>query len=290
MSSKVTERDVEVMVDIYKYRYLSVSQIEALHYPSRPVAWRRLRALTLLGYIKDFTAPGVPERVFYLDNPGAEVVAGHMQVTMDDLKWHRLQKAPKDYYFLRHFLAINDFRITLTRACYTSPLTLLGFIPEYVGEKTKQGDVKKYLRDNVCDITDTSINISHTPDGVFALGKDGNAALFFVEIDRGIEVVNDPSKGFLKAINFYLNYWSNQKFKRYEADFGGKVFKTFWMLVVTNSEKRLQNMREAVTKHPFPNTQAKRFLWGATDVTVDNFFSPIWQSMDITDTTTYKIG
>jgi Replication-relaxation len=157
MSGKVTERDVAVLVDIYKYRYLSVSQIEALHFPSRPVAWRRLRSLITLGFVKDFTAPGISERIFFLDNSGAEIVAAQMQVEMDELKWHRSQKAPKDYYFLRHFLAINDFRITLTHACQTSELTLLGFIPEYVGEKTKQGNVKKYLRDNVCDITDTLI-------------------------------------------------------------------------------------------------------------------------------------
>jgi hypothetical protein len=113
--------------------------------------------------------------------------------------------------------------------------------------------------------------------------------LFFVEIDRGIEVINDPSKGFLKAINFYLNYWSNQKFKRYEADFGVE-FRTFRTLVVTGSQKRLQNMREAVTKYSFPNPQAKRFLWGATSVTGENIFTAVWQSFDITDTTMYAIG
>jgi RNA-directed DNA polymerase len=54
--------------------------------------------------------------------------------------------------FIKHFLSINDFRILLTQACTQSPMRLLGFIPEYVGEKTTQGNVKKYIRDNVCDI------------------------------------------------------------------------------------------------------------------------------------------
>jgi hypothetical protein len=48
-------------------------------------------------------------------------------------------------------------------------MRLLGFIPEYVGEKTTQGNVKKYIRDNVCDITNKALQYSHTPDAVFAL-------------------------------------------------------------------------------------------------------------------------
>jgi hypothetical protein len=56
-----------------------------------------------------------------------------------DFSWYKYSKTPKDYYFLRHFLGINDFRILLTTACKDSPLTLLGFIPEYIGEKTKLG-------------------------------------------------------------------------------------------------------------------------------------------------------
>jgi hypothetical protein len=40
--------------------------------------------------------------------------------------------------FIKHFLSINDFRILLTQAYTQSPMRLLGFIPEYVGEKTTQ--------------------------------------------------------------------------------------------------------------------------------------------------------
>ncbi len=67
MNAKLTSRDVAVIVDVYKYRYLSVSQIEALHFPSKGTAWRRLRAMTALGYLKAFTAPSIPERLYYLD-------------------------------------------------------------------------------------------------------------------------------------------------------------------------------------------------------------------------------
>jgi hypothetical protein len=288
----LTDRDVVLLLTVYKYRYLSFSQLRQLHFPSQWTAYRRLRLLTDGGYIKTFTAPNIAERIFYLDKAGAEIVAGQLKVEVEDLSWYRYSRAPKDYYFLRHFLAINDFRILISQACQDSPIHLLGFIPEYFGEKTIYGNVKKYIRDNVCDITNQGIQYSHTPDSVFALGKGENAALFFLEIDRGIEVVSDPQKGLLKAVVFYLNYWADGKWKRYNNDFGGKTFESFHTLIVTTSAERLQNIRDVVTRFPFPSKLAKRLLWVTTQGTLthQSLFTPIWNSLDATDERLYQIG
>ena len=144
----------------------------------------------------------------------------------------------------------------------------------------------------MCDITNKAVQYSHTPDAVFALEKEGNAALFFAEIDRGTEIVSDPEKGFLKCIKFYLNYWVDGKYQRYQEEFGGKTFKTFRTLIVTTSKTRLEHMREAVTRMPFSQIQAKRFLWGTTEeqATKHALFEPIWCSLDVSDSTLYKIG
>jgi Replication-relaxation len=289
MKTILTNRDVAVLVDVYTFRYLSAAQVEALHFPSQRTAYRRLQTLRDGKYLKAFTVQGVSGRIFHLATYGAAVVAQFMQVDIDDLQWNREMRAPKDYYFLRHFMAINDFRIALTLACQKTSISLLGFIPEYIGEKTDKGNVKKYLRDNVNDISNSLKQISHTPDAAFALEKDGNAALFFVEIDRGVETVSDPQKGVLKSIVFYLNYFVAGKFNRYEQDFN-REFKTFRSLLVTNSPKRLQNIRKAATTYQFPKQQAKRFLWGATDIDKNTIFSPVWQSLDANDETRYKIG
>jgi hypothetical protein len=288
----LTDRDVALLLTVYKYRYLSFSQLTRLHFPSKRTAYRRLQLLADGGYVKTFTAPNIAERIFYLDKKGAEIVAGALHVDVEDLQWYRYTRAPKDYYFLRHFLAINDFRILITQACQNSPIQLLGFIPEYFGEKTVYGNVKKYIRDNVCDIANKNAQYSHTPDAVFALGKDGNAALFFLEIDRGIEVVGDPEKGLLKAIVFYLNYWVDGKYQRYQADFSGTPFKNFHTLIVTTSHARLRNIRESVTRLPFNPPHAKRFLWGTTqtELTQQTLFEPIWHSVDTGDQTLYRIG
>lgn len=283
-TTRVTSRDIAILVDMYHYRYLRFSQLARLHFPSEKSAYHRLKKLIDSGYLKTFYAPAIPERIFYLTTPGAKLVASELQTDIEDLSWYKYSKTPKDYYFLRHFLGINDFRILLTTACNKSPLTLLGFIPEYIGEKTKQGFVKKYIRDSVKEY-------SHTPDAVFALEKHGNAALFFLEIDRGVEVVSDPEKGLLKAIVFYLNYWTSQKWQRYQQDFH-REFKTFRLLVVTTSKERLQHVREAVTALPFTPAHAKRFLWGTiqSQVTPDWIFESIWNALDKNDQALYRIG
>jgi hypothetical protein len=289
---QVTSRDIAIIMDVYKYRYLSLSQIQQLHFPSLRTVQRRLKALTTLGYIKAFRAPSISERIFYLDKKGADIVATELHVAVEDLQWYRYTKAPKDYHFLKHFLAINDFRILITRACLYNSIQLIGFIPEYMGEKTQTGDVKKYIRDRVCDVKNQTIEYSHTPDAVFALGKNDSAALFFLEIDRGIEVISDPQKGLLKAVIFYLNYWVDGKYQHYSSDFANKPFKAFRSLFIVPSSERLQHLREEVTKLPFPKPEAKRFLWATTSgkVTTQTLFEPIWLSLDIHDGAFHKIG
>ncbi|HEX3033975.1 MAG TPA: replication-relaxation family protein [Thermodesulfobacteriota bacterium] len=288
----LTQRDTGVLLDIYKHRYLSVSQIKTLHFPSLQTAYRRLRALKALGYIKSFTVPNIPEGIYYLDRDGAQVVSGELGVEVEDLKWRQDTKSPKDYYFLRHFLKINDFRISLTLGCRGSQINLMGFIPEYYGERTEKRGIVKYIKDVVFDTKDQSRKISHIPDAVFALEKEGKAALFFLEADRGTEPLNDPEKGFLKCASFYLNYWTDGKYQRYREDFGCEPFRAFRTLIVTTSLARMQNMREAVSKFPFPSSHPKRFLWITTDEKIkpETVFNPIWHSADIEDGNIYSIS
>lgn len=287
----LTKRDAGLLVDLYKYRYLSVSQVQRLHFPSLQTAYRRLRALGELGSVVGFMAPGIAERLFYLTAKGAEEVAGSLGVAKTDLKWHETSRAPKDYYFLKHFLEVNDFRIALSAACRSGPLSLLGFIPEYVGQKTEGGGLAKYIRDVVCDVASRDRELSHTPDAVFALARGQAPALFFLEIDRGTEVVSDEEKGVLKAARFYFQYLVSGKYQRYGGDFGCSEFKGFRALFVTNSPARLANMREAMTRFPF-DSKAKKFIWLTTKENVSgaSLFDAVWVSGDAEDNNVYRIG
>lgn len=288
---KYTERDSQILLTLYKHRFLSISQIQKVHFPSLQTAYRRMRILREAGYIKSFSVPNIDESIFLVAQKGINSVAKSLGVNTEELKWTETKAKPKDYYFMRHFLAINDFRIILKQACDNSTVKLLGFIPDYYGKKTGRHGVSKYIKDIICDIVSEQNEISHTPDGVFALEKNGKAALFFLEIDRGTEVVSNANKGVLKSIRFYLSYLLEGKYQRYSKDFNVNSFKGFRSLYVTTSDRRLQNIRQASESIKIPQ-KAKRFHWITTfnQLEDNDIFEPIWVSIDLNDSNSYRIG
>lgn len=155
----------------------------------------------------------------------------------------------------------------------------------------QNGAISKYVKDFVCDITDPAEKISHTPDGVFALDKGAKTALFFLEVDRGTEVITDEEKGVLKHVRFYLNYLPSGRYRRYEEDFSCEDLKGFRALFVTTSEMRVENIRHAISRLPV-EARAKQFIW-LTDkesIAAAGVFGSVWRSGDLGDSHTYRIG
>src|ERR1700722_15067864 len=169
----LTERDLAVLLDVYKYRYLTVSQIARLHFPSRQTAYRRLRSLTNLKLLVGFTAPTLTEHMYFLSKAGAAAVAETLGLPAVELPWSETFRAPKDYYFLCHFVQVTDFRITLAATCSDAGIKLLGFIPEYLASKTTSGGLLKHIKDYVCDVKRAEEQLTHTPDAVLALRRVG---------------------------------------------------------------------------------------------------------------------
>lgn len=289
---RLTERDTDVVVSIYKYRYLTSSQVATLHFPSQQTANRRLRSLVEQGYVAYFTVPNIEERIYRLSPEGAKLVADMLGLAVDDLLWSKGTSAPKDYYFMRHFTAVSDFRIMLTKACEGSDVELLGFIPEYYGKQHASGRVTKYIKDVVFDVRNVHERISHTPDAVFALSKSGKPALFFLEMDRGTESLSNPERGVLKAIRFYKGLAQSGTFKGYGEDFGNVQFSVFRLLFVTKSARRIQNLRATIEELSSENRKLHRFFW-LTEARVlqeSTVFDPIWCSVDIHDERRYSLS
>ncbi len=288
----LTERDIQVLKDIYKYHYLKASQIQELHFPSIQTANRRLSSLTQQALVKNFTVPNIPERIYYLGNKGAAMVAEQLNLNTSDLI---KSTQPKDYYFMQHFLGINQFRITLTKTCHDSNIDLLGFIPEYYTQKTAGNRPPvKYIKDFVFDSHDPTDKISHTPDAVFALVKNQKPALFFLEIDRGTEVLSNPEKGFLKMIRDYLNYARTGKYKGYKEDFHCSQFKSFRLLIVTTTDQRLENMCQAIDQANLDRHQPYllNFFWltNSDNISITKLFQPVWRPLNHLNPNLYAIA
>ena len=284
----LTERDNEMLLSVYQYRYLPTSQIVRLHFPSQRTAQRRLSTLVESRLLSYFTVPNIADRIYMLTTRGAGQVAAILSVSPDELLWARGTKKPKDYYFMRHFVAISDFRITLTRASDESSINLLGFIPEHYGAKHASGRVTKYIKDVAFSVSDPDEKITHTPDAVFALEKNGKPALFFLEIDRGTETIANPDKGLGKMIRFYDGYAGEDKYRGYAQDFGCKPFQNFRLLIITTSWKRIENIRSALGQSGNP---LHRFFWLTTqgEVSEETVFNKMWVPLTYSDSKRYGI-
>jgi hypothetical protein len=283
---RLTQRDTDVLESIYSYRYLSISQVQRLHFPSEQTTNRRVRLLADAGYIEDFHVPGIRERLVALKRKGADVVAERLRVAQEKLGWKKRARTPTDTYFLQHFLSVNDFRITLVEACIRhEDLQLLGFIPEYLGTRTAKGGVRKHIQDVVSGISSSAAKVTHTPDGVFALQKEGKTALFFLEWDRGTETIGRV----IDMAHFFAAYLVGGGYRRYEEEFEvSQPFRGFRTLIVTTSKRRLQNIRQAGGK--IEPVEAQRFLWITTTDRLGELLDPIWVSLDPGDHQYYAIN
>jgi len=82
------------------------------------------------------------------------------------------------------------------------------------------------------------------------------------------------------------------QFKGYSKDFRCEPFKVFRVLVVTTSEKRLENMRVALQTIDSSLSPLLRFFWLTSfGQVMDNMiFGQIWKSLDAADARLHEIG
>lgn len=289
-SSRVvlTARDAELLGSIAEYRYLTVSQVERLHFPSAQTARRRLRLLAAADLLKLIEVPGLPERVAAITASGAEALANTTGLTVEGVGGRA-----QNPLFLQHHLAAAEFRIRLTAGCTPRrDLRLAGFLPEHLTRPSRSGQPIKVLRDEAPPANGEAL-VAHTPDGAFGLERGGQVALFFLEIDRGTEVLGAGEHGVGKIVRFYLRYLVSGRFQRFKSDFGAEAdFRGFRCLLVTTSAQRLENIRQRCGRVVFDPPAAKRFIWLATEAVLKDGDPLVhqWQSLDPTDASLYTIA
>lgn len=283
----LTPRDAEVLGSLAEYRYLTVSQLERLHFASAQTARRRLRLLAQAELLKLVEVATVSERIATLTTSGAQALAEQSGLPIE-VGGGR----PQNPLFMQHHLAAAEFRIRLAAACTArSDLKLAGFLPEHLTRPSRSGQPTKYLRDEVQPFGGEAL-LAHTPDGVFALERSGQLALFFLEVDRGTEVLGSPDHGVGKIVRFYLRYLVSGRFQRYRSDFGATGdFRGFRMLLVTTSQQRRENIRQRCGRIAFDPPAAKRFIWLATESLLmeGDPLACQWVSLDPTDASRYSI-
>lgn len=175
----VTTRDLQLLEDIWRYRYVTSRQVTRLHFGNHKVAQRRLRALTTAGLLQRFHPSDSLRAGFHawwyrLARAGARYVsnAGHLPLAAVLPP----TRAPRTLAFLAHHALVTDFRLWLGEACASAP----GFAHRFLACEAPRGEGSRVA----LPLQSGRVVL---PDGAFVLTRADRCALFVLEADRGTE-------------------------------------------------------------------------------------------------------
>jgi hypothetical protein len=284
----LTDRDVALLASLCEYRVLTTEQLLALHFDSRQTMLRRVRRLARAGYLRVVPAPTLGTRIVQLAEQGRAELPG------DAVGGSRPPRRQPSPMFLPHHVAVSEFRLQLQLACAAdSEVELVRFIPDSE-RRTIGGSAqpRPYIREEIPDPSRPAGVISRVPDAVFALSRGSRTALFFLEVDRGTEVIGHPERGLSKIARFYSALLADGRYQRYADDMGAtEPFRGFRALLVLPSDRRLRNARELCGMRPDVPGPARRFIWLATAAALyaGDLLGQPWVSLDPTDATCYVL-
>jgi len=286
---EITERDVEIVRQVAKHRFLRSSQIVSLINASPQMIVRRLQLLyhhQLLDRPREQIAYyqnlGSKPMVYGLGNKGADLLAERLSIPRGKINWTDKNKAVGSV-FLEHTLLTADFMVAVEVACrehgrirFIDTEEILANAPA----STQKSKNPLGWRVNVQD--DRRVyTLGVIPDKIFGLQyldkpEGRNIGYFFLEADRATMPVMrsnlDQTSFYRKLVAYHATWEREILIKQYG-------FKNFRVLTVTSSQSRVQNMIEA-NKTFTKGLGARIFLFTDED-TLKKEVNPLtltWQS------------
>lgn len=253
-----TENTERVMTAIHAYEgVMSHAQIVRLCFPGCTSTWpfERMQHYFDHRLVQKFDAYNVNGQqlgkiIYTLDKKGAGIAARKKQIGWAEFKW----RGNPRWLTLVHDLAINDFRLAVREACRINPrFSVKQWISEY-------------------ELSQVSPRIPGRLDSFFILQREKNIQArqveqlaLHLEIDTGNHSLNRLIKRKVKPI---LRYFGSDK---YFNQFGVRAGVC---LIVTNSEKRLHNLKQAVEEN---RGEGLFYLTTSTAVSAQTVLTePIW--------------
>lgn len=229
---RLTGRDIRILEGIHTHGgLLSLRQIDRLFFTGKGSAHPRQRMGKL--FVNHYVAMPSPselhqvpygETVYWLDERGAEVVAGlygERLKTFDyrrDIRWS----------LVTHDLRVNDVRIAVTQACERDEgLELQHWIGESVFRA--RPDMVTYAGERGHQQRRRII-----PDSFFHITRDDSDYAFLLELDMATE--HNPRVGRTKILPGLAYLGSEAYRERFGLQYGRWLF-------VTTGERRMHNMR-----------------------------------------------
>lgn len=268
---RYTERDLDVLDALGDYRFLSIPQLQALHFPTNGTAETRLRRLHEHELVVRLYMPARPydrrvHTIYGLSAKGAKLLRTRHEGAAPP---HLSPKNERSALFLDHTLRRNDLRICLTLLARQNP----DF--EFVSWEQTPEEVK--ARAEVPDGRDTQ-RLTLIPDAVFVLRQGESAAAFAVEIDMGTVRVTSMAER-------YRGYWCWWKAGGPAKRFGPIPFR---VLTLTTTEAHLAALKRVATEAPTTGRKGSGLFWFTLLSALDiknpaSVLAPSWQVARVTE-------
>lgn len=267
-------RDMAILDDVWRYRWLTTSQIERirncdkvdnLRFVSRLPLTRRLKLLFHHRYLRRIARPiekGSQEPVYMLDIEGAKALRRLGSAGEESISARAPSQLPRASA-LEHLLAVNEFRTSLLAACSDS--------------RTGGSSITELVNWLASDAVKFSVPLQESgererqvllvPDGFFVLRAGGQRLFYFLEVDLGTE----PGKTLIDKCLAYYAYWQTGGFA---GHFKLPVQVGFRVLFVAPGPRRAGTIQTAI--RTLPSGQA--MFWTALQehTTTDDILMPVF--------------
>ena len=275
----VQERDLDIIKQVHKHRFLSSEHIAALIDGSGQGILRRLQLLYHAGYldrpreqIKPYHA-GSAAMVYGIGNKGADYLSQALNVPRSKVDWTSKNREAKTV-FLEHTLEIGNFMVCLELACrQVKNVELIGpgeILRQTAKARKENGlswAVAKTIKDEKTG-DQKHYTFSLVPDKVFGLHfpedpPDRNKAFFFLEVDRSTMPINSRNlfrSSFAKKLSLYWESWQQGLF---EKNFH---FKNARVLTLAKSSARIGSMIEAAKVVDERNKGSRMFMFALEEL------------------------
>jgi hypothetical protein len=226
MSFRLKTTDCNILECLAEYRVLTVSQVASLFHKSKQAIRRRLRDLEERDLVEvvgtEFgRGRGRPENSLGLTEHGIDVLKERGMLGQDVT----YDKVLGDSLFAKdHQLMVNWFRIHLKEVERLLPRVNINILAQNSPFLPKGQDGRMLITD--CSPVPGSgmKGVMFWPDAVFVITDSvvDKTCLFFLEVDRGTEIVASPKRDMIdirqKNVN-YQWYFQSGAYKRYEEIF-----------------------------------------------------------------------
>lgn len=266
---RITARDVAIIAQVSRYRFLTSAQIAELDGGSHAQVLRRLRNLWAAGfldrpklqhaYLANWTDEGNKPLAYALGCRGAKLLREQGVAVNDKLDWQQKNNRASALH-LAHTIDTATAMIQFAIDAHAAALSLVDhheLIPT-MPEVTRRLRNPFSLRVSVpCLGSARPIAVGVVPDRLFSLVAGDERRNFALELDRGEMSVNAKSlkkSSYRRKLLGYFHAWKQKRHTEIWA------FQSFRLLTVTTSEKRIDSML-AVQREITSDTAAGLFLY-----------------------------